>query len=91
MPRQIEEISIEEYRAKYEQRQKRGRTTRPDIPSAPKQAPTGLTSLILRGWSVQSPDAIRYRLYIVGKVGFDTGLCETELLACNRAKELEKL
>lgn len=30
----VEEISLEEYRAKYEKRQKRGRATRPDIPAA---------------------------------------------------------
>jgi hypothetical protein len=89
MARQIEEISIEEYRAKYENRNTRGRTTRPDIPAAPRQAATGLSGLITRGWSVQSPDAVRYRLYVIGRAELDTGLCATELDACNKAKRLE--
>jgi hypothetical protein len=96
MARQIEEISIEEYRAKYENRNTRGRTTRPDIPAAPRQAATGLSTLTSPkagsgrpAWSVESPDAVRYRLYVINQPALDTGLCATELDACNKAKRLE--
>jgi hypothetical protein len=86
------DLTTPEGRAAYaaiEKRQKRGRTTRPDIPVAPRQAATGLSGLITRGWSVQSPDAVRYRLYVIGRAELDTGLCATELDACNKAKRLE--
>lgn len=43
-----------------------------------------------RGWSVESPDALQYRLYKINQPLFDTGLCETAALACERARELEK-
>lgn len=85
----VEEISLEEYRAKYEKRQKRGRATRPDIPAAGRQERTGLSSLILRGWCVQSPDAVRYRLWHPDW-GLDTTLCSSLRCACDTAKGLEQ-
>lgn len=68
-------------------RQKRGRTTRPDIPSAGKAAPTGLSTLILAGWNWEFRVGAGYRAY---KVGVDTGWHTTEKAACAAAKELGK-
>jgi hypothetical protein len=59
------------------------------LPRAAAEAPTGLWGLIERGWSVQSPDGTRYRLYVVGVAGLDTGLQPTEKDACDQAKALE--
>ena len=52
---------------------------------APTEPPTGLTTLILVGWSVSSPDSVRYRLR---KGDLDTGLCDSEQAACDKAKAL---
>jgi hypothetical protein len=59
------------------------------LPRAVSEAATGLWGLIERGWSVESPDSVRYRLYVVGVAGLDTGLQPTEKDACDRAKALE--
>ena len=60
------------------------------IPRAGQGERTGLSTLIRAGWSVQSPDSIQYRLYIINDPSCDTGLCADELSACNAAKQLEK-
>jgi hypothetical protein len=60
------------------------------IPRAGRAEKTGLSTLILAGWSVQSPDSIRYRLHVLGQPALDTGLCADELAACIAAKALEK-
>jgi len=60
------------------------------IPRAGRAERTGLTTLIRAGWSVQSPDSIRYRLYKINQPTYDTGLCVDELAACNAAKGLEQ-
>lgn len=83
----VEELTPAEYRAKYLTRHTRGRATRPDIPSAPRQERTGLGPLLVRGWNVYSPDSVRYRLY---RGALDTGLCATEKAACDAAKDLER-
>jgi hypothetical protein len=59
------------------------------LPRAASEAPTGLHGLIERGWSVESPDSVRYRLYVVGVAGLDTGICASEAAACQAAKALE--
>jgi hypothetical protein len=59
------------------------------LPRAAAEAATGLWGLIERGWSVESPDSVRYRLYVVGVAGLDTGLCVDEAAACQAAKALE--
>jgi hypothetical protein len=58
------------------------------LPRAASDAPTGLWGLIERGWSVESPDSVRYRLRQL-HTGLDTGLQPTEKDACIRAKALE--
>lgn len=68
-------------------RQKRGRATRPDIPSAGKAAPTGLSTLILAGWNWEFRVGAGYRAY---KAGMDTGWFDSELACCKAAKELNK-
>jgi len=80
-----EEITLAEYRRLTSTRT--ARHARPDIPRAEGGERDGLTALLRRGWSVQSPDCVHYRLYQFG--GADTGLCETAALACARARELE--
>lgn len=66
----------------------RGRNTRPDVPSAPRSASTGLTTLLVRGWSITF-DAVRgYRLYIQNKPAMDTGWQASELDVCQKAKAL---
>jgi len=62
------------------------RPPRADIPSAAPSERTGLTALHRRGWSSESPDAVRYRLY---RPGQDTGLCDDEQAACAAARRLE--
>lgn len=59
------------------------------IPRAESDEPTGLAALLVAGWSVQSPDCVRYRLYNQD-IG-DTGLCDTLKAACDAAKALARL
>ena len=61
------------------------------IPRAGQAERTGLSTMIKLGWSVQSPDSVRYRLYVINDPSRDTGLCADELSACNAAKQLEKM
>jgi hypothetical protein len=75
-------------------RQKRGRTTRPDIPSAPRVSPTGLIPLIAptRGsnkpaWSYTFDVVKGHRLYVINAHAFDTGYCVSEAAACAAARE----
>ena len=75
------------------QRQKRGRTTRPDLPSAGRSAPTGLTTLIAPtkesgkpAWSLEYRVGRGYRLYIIGQPAMDTGYYSEEKAACDAAK-----
>lgn len=87
----VEEISIEDYRKRYGKKPPQVKSEAAEkVPRAPRQEATGLWPLIERGWSIQSPDAIQYRLYVIGKVGFDTGVQPSELAACLKAKELER-
>ena len=83
------EITLAEYKrlAAVVPRKRAKKAPRADIPRAPRDEPTGLTALLVRGWSVQSPDAVRYRLY---RGDLDTGLCETLKQACDEAKRLER-
>lgn len=78
-------------------RQKRGRNTRPDIPSAARVSSTGLTSLIAPSreshkpaWSYAFDVQKGHRLYVQGAAHLDTGWCRSELEACKAAKELGK-
>lgn len=54
------------------------------------EPPTGLWGLISRGWSIESPDSMRYRLYVINRPEYDTGMQPSELAACLAAKELER-
>lgn len=72
-------------------RGKRGKATRPDIPSAGRAAPTGLTSLIAgkdRTWSTEYDVSKGYRLYIINQPAYDTGYCDSLEAACSAAKAL---
>lgn len=72
-------------------RTKHGRSTRPDLPSAGRSAPTGLTSLIAgkgRVWSVEYRVDKGFRLYVINEPTYDTGFCPTESAACAAAKSL---
>ena len=82
-----EEIDLATFRRMTARQPRRAkRAPRPDIPRAETQERDGLTTLIRRGWCVQTPDCVRYRLYVPG--GADTGLCESAKAACDKAKEL---
>lgn len=61
------------------------------VPRAGRAERTGLSTLIRLGWSVQSPDSVQHRLYVIGRPDLDTGLCADELTACLVAKALEQL
>lgn len=67
---------------------KKARVARPDIPRAGASERTGLTTLMLAGWHVESTDAVCYRLYDPDR-GFDTGWQPTERAACDKAKEMQ--
>jgi hypothetical protein len=72
-------------------RQKRGRNTRPDLPSAGRSSPTGLTTLIagkVRTWSTAFVVGRGYRLYVVNEPAYDTGFHSSEKAACDAAKLL---
>lgn len=91
MRKEPDEITLADYRrltAKQPRRAKKA--PRVDIPRAPRDEPTGLTPLLVAGWSVQSPDCVRYRLYQCWGARLDTGLCATLKVACDRAKGLAK-
>lgn len=60
------------------------------IPRAGRAETAGLSTLIRLGWSVQSPDSVQYRLFVINKPDLDTGLQPDELTACNVAKALER-
>lgn len=73
-------------------RTKRGRNTRPDLPSAGRAEATGLTSLIAgkaRTWSVAFDVARGYRLYVIGQPAYDTGFLPSELEVCRAAKAMQ--
>src|SRR5262245_61021917 len=64
--------------------EKRART-----PRAAADERTGLTTLLIDGWSTQcpmTPEGWKFRLYKHG-VG-DTGLCDDEAQACARARDI---
>lgn len=72
-------------------RQKRGRATRPDLPSAGRSEATGLTTLMAgkaRTWSLAYVVGRGYRLYVIGMSDLDTGFQPTERAACDAAKAL---
>jgi hypothetical protein len=64
---------------------KRGRATRPDIPSAGRAERTGLSTLILAGWSIEFIPNKGYRLYKVH--GPSTAFFGSEAAACVAARE----
>ena len=84
------EITLAEYRrlTAKQPRKRAKQQRRPDIPSAPRDEATGLTALLVAGWSPSSPDCVQYRLYN-RDIG-DTGLQPTLKAACDRAKELSR-
>lgn len=82
------EITLAEYRRLTARQPRKAAKQRADIPRAPRDEPTGLTALLVAGWSPSSPDCVRYRLYN-RDIG-DTGLQPTLKAACDRAKELSK-
>lgn len=70
---------------------KRGRATRPDIPSAGRAEATGLSGLIAAtpSWSVAYVVGRGYRLYVIRRPELDTGWHATEKAACDAAKGLK--
>lgn len=66
-------------------RTKKKPTPNPDIPRAASDERVGLTPLLVAGWSVESPDCTRYRLYQGAR---DTGMCATLKEACDKARQL---
>lgn len=66
-----------------------GGDKRSRVPRADTNERTGLRTLIEAGWSVESVDSVRYRLYKFG-TDLDTGMCASEKAACDKAKELSK-
>ena len=86
-----DEITLADYKrltAAHPRRAKKA--PRADIPRAPRDEPTGLTALLVAGWSTQTPDCVRYRLYQGWGARLDTGMQPTLKAACDRAKELTK-
>lgn len=79
-----EEITLAEYRRLTSGTHK---AKRANIPRAAPDERVGLTPLLVAGWSVESPDCVRYRLYQGAR---DTGMCATLKEACEKAKELSK-
>ncbi len=65
-------------------RQKRGRATRPDIPSAGRAPRTGLSTFIKAGWSIEFRPNVGYRL---SRGAVATPWAASEALACLAAKE----
>lgn len=84
------EITLSEYRrlTAKQPRQRAKQQRRADIPRAPRDEPTGLTALLVAGWSPSTPDSVRYRLSN-RDIG-DTGLQPTLKAACDRAKALAR-
>ncbi len=68
-------------------RQKRGRATRPDIPAAGRAPSTGLTTLLVAGWSIEYRVGAGYRL---DKGALSTGWQADEKAACLAAKGMAK-
>ncbi len=64
-------------------RKQRGRATRPDLPAAPRAPSTGLTPLLVAGWSIEMRVGAGYRLY---RGALDTGWCVSEGECCKAAK-----
>lgn len=74
-------------------RQKRGRATRPDLPSAGRSPSTGLSTLLAgkgRAWVWCSEYRVGcgYRLYRIDGEQ-DTGYWESEKAVCDAAKAIE--
>jgi len=86
-----EEIDLATYRRLTQAvpRKRAKQAPRADIPRAGRAESTGLTPLLVRGWSVQTPDCVRYRLYQI-HTGLDTGLCADLKSACDKAKMLSR-
>ena len=66
-------------------RQKRGRATRPDIPSAGPTPRTGLTTLLTAGWSIEFRAGAGYRL---NRGAVATPWEASEAAVCVAAKEM---
>jgi hypothetical protein len=78
-------------------RAKRGRATRPDIPSAPRVSSTGLIPLIAptRGsnkpaWSYEYDVVKGHRLYVINDTSKDTGYHPSEAAACAAARGIKQ-
>jgi hypothetical protein len=66
-------------------RTKRGRSTRPDLPAAGRAPSTGLTPLLVAGWSLEYRVGAGYRM---DRGGLTTGWHESEKAVCDAAKRL---
>ncbi len=66
-------------------RAKRGRATRPDIPAAGRAPSTGLSTLLVAGWSIEMRVGVGYRM---DKGELSTGWCASEAAVCAAAKEI---
>lgn len=58
------------------------------VPRAGRDERVGLTALLRKGWSTESPDCIRYRLYQGWGDRLDTGLQPDLAQACRKARQL---
>lgn len=73
-------------------RTKKGRATRPDLPSAGRSPSTGLTSLIAgkaRTWSIEFCVRRGYRMFVINQPAYDTGFLPDEAAACKVAKGMQ--
>lgn len=58
---------------------------RPGLPRAGRSAPTGLTTLLVAGWSIEFRVGAGYKLE---RGGLSTGWMSSEKAACDAAKRL---
>ena len=65
-------------------RAKRGKATRPDLPSAPPSERTGLSTTLAAGWNFAWDAQMRCRLY---RGDVDTGYCEDEAECVKKARQ----
>lgn len=63
----------------------RGRSTRPDIPSAGRSPRTGLSTFIKAGWAWEFRVGVGYKLE---KGALSSGWCVSEIAACDAARGL---
>lgn len=84
MKNEPQEITLAEY--KKLAGGKRAKKRAALLPRAESDERVGLQPLMLRGWSLESPDCVQYRLY---NAALDTGMQPTLKAACDAAKRLE--